>query len=548
MRSLAPFLAVVALGCAMFGVWMHVSVLDPRNVGWLLLGDDRGVSAIGTAAYLRAGAWPSLREPLLVAPEGSALLFTDSIPLIGFLLKPVARWLPAGGIQLIGAWYLLCTLMQALFAWRLVRRHSTDRLVVWLGAALLAALPVLFNRYGHASLCAQWLILWAIWIFVDRERSRAIGWWPALLGVAAMVHSYLLLMVAAMWGGALLEMLVRRAPRGRLALQVALGLGLVATIAAAHGVLVGGYLSTQSYGSWPVALDAWWNPQNPDYTALLPSTPDRHGLGFEGFQYLGAGLLALVVLALARAIAGRTPPAAGGAELRRLGWPLPGLALLAVVAIGPAPLWRGVPLFAVALPDAAYDWLDPVRAAGRLVWPLTYLLAYAAIAHAARMPRATLVLGAALAVQVVDLTPMLAAVHRTSAAADDRRLYRRTRDPRWAAWIAQSADIAFVPAEPFRDLAVMEEVGWRAVAACRPLRYFYTAREAAATRRRLAGEAAAFARGQLDPTRLYILLGDRPPAGLAARTVWLDGVAVIPPGRAAGPSRCEPARQAQHDR
>ena len=55
-------------------------------------------------------------------------------------------------------------------------------------------MPVLLNRYGHASLCAQWLILWALWVFVDPRRARASRWWwPAVLGVAAMVHSYLLL-------------------------------------------------------------------------------------------------------------------------------------------------------------------------------------------------------------------------------------------------------------------------------------------------------------------------------------------------------------------
>lgn len=527
----ATLLLLGALGFAIFAAWMHLAVLDPRNVGWLLDGEDRGQSAIGLAAYLRAGHWPSLHQPLLAAPEGMTLLFTDSIPLLGLLLGPVAALLP-GPLQFIGPWYLACVLLQVAFAWALVRRHAPDEASAFLATALLAFSPVLFNRYGHASLCAQWLILWALWIYTDADRSRRPWHWAAVLGVAALVHSYLLLMVAAIWSSAVLRALVRGDARGRTLVGAAAVALLVLGIAGWHGVLGGGYASTGTYGFYPTALDAWWNPGNPGYSALLPGSALDAGQGFEGLQYLGAGLLGLVALAIVGWLRGRRGAGEG------LVWLIPAFLLLAPIAIGPKPVWQGHALFAMTLPRSLVDALDPVRAAGRLGWPITYALAYAAIVAALRQRRALVLLGVALAVQMVDLAPMLAAVRATSARAEDRTVFRRTPDPRWAALIASASSIEFEPPEAFRDLALMEEVSWRAVAACRPVRYFYASREKRATRARIEADSIAYQLAQIDPTRLYVLLGDPVPIGLVGRTERIDGVTVVAPSAPVAAPSC----------
>jgi len=530
--------ALAAIALAMFGAWMHWAVLDPRNVGWLLVGDDRGQSAIGLSAYLRAGGpWPSLHEPLLMAPQGLPLLFTDSIPLIGLLLKPVGV---SGGLQFLGFWYLLCVVLQVLFAWRLVRPYAPDTLVALIGTVLLAAMPALFNRYGHTSLCAQWLVLWALWVFLDEDRAGRSGQWCPLLAIAALIHTYLLLMVAAFWGSAILRAVVRGPDRPRALAGAAAGVVLVGAILWWHGAFAGRYASTGTYGAFPLALDAWWNPANPGYTALIPSSAEDHGRGFEGLQYLGAGLLAVVLLAFGVWMTRRGGEAAEPARgsLKRLYWLLPAFAAIALVAIGPQPIWRGAPIVTMHLPQAMTDALDPIRAAGRLAWPLTYTLAFAAVVTVMRLRQATLALGVALALQVVDLAPMLSAVRSTSARADDPLVYRRTRDPRWDVLISRTSSVEFEPAQPFVDLPLMQEITWRAVTACRPVRFTYAARESVALRARIDADSADFKAGRLDPSRLYVLLDGQAPAAVAARVQRIDGVAVIVPAAAAPPPAC----------
>ncbi|WP_425230612.1 DUF6311 domain-containing protein [Sphingomonas sp.] len=537
MRHTVPTSAVLLLGALVFCAWMHPLVLWPTNFGWLLTGEDRGQAAIGLLAYLRAGG-PGLREPLLSAPEGTALLFTDSIPLLGILFRPLAAWLPRA-VQFIGAWYLACCLLQAGFAALLVRRVTREPVAWWCGAALLTLFPVLLNRYGHASLCAQWLLLWALWVFVEPRRAVRPLWWAAVLGIAAAVHSYLLLMVAAFWGSALLEQLWRGERRGRALAHAVLALLPAAVLLWLHGAFAGGYASTGTYGAFPAALDAWWNPANPGYTALpISSRAMPQGRGFEGFNYLGAGLILLAAVAAWRLATGTVDENFRDLR-RRLCWLLPALVVLAMLAIGPAPVWRGQVLYALSLPPRITDTLDAVRASGRLLWPASYLLAYAAIACVARGRNATLLLAAALALQVVDLAPMVAAIRATSVRAADRTVYTLTRDPRWAALVAQAGDVEFEPARPFLDMALAEEIGWRAVQHCRPLRWSYASRDTLATRTRVAADAQAFAAGRLVSTRLYVLIGrDSTPPSVAARVQVIDGVRIIPPSRPAPRVSC----------
>ncbi|MDB5704800.1 MAG: hypothetical protein JWN66_1916 [Sphingomonas bacterium] len=542
MRQTFPSaIALVALSLLVFMAWMHPSVLDPGNVGWLLRGSDRGQAMIGLTAYLREGGpWPITHTPLLGAPDGTALLLTDSIPLLGIALKPFAGILPDQW-QYVGPWFLLCLLLQVTFAWKLIRPHAPDALSAWLGTALLTALPVLINRWVHASLSSQWLILWALWLFLDRDRPRRPLWWALLLAVTALIHNYLLLMVAGIWASAVLRDFIQGPGRLRTAIVAAATMAMVVVSVATLGVFDLQFSSTGSYGAFPMAVDAWWNPANPSYTALLPSTPIDEGRGFEGLQYLGAGMLALVVLAIGRLVTaeGRATLPEPIAEMR---WLLPAFAVLLLLAIGPQPLWRGDPLTTVMLPRAVTDLLDPIRAAGRLAWPVTYALALSAVLIACRMPRATLILGGALALQVIDLTPMFAAIRATTAPADERRIYVRTPDPRWKALVANAGSIDFEPPRVRADLPLMHEVTLRAILACRPVNFTYTARETPAAFARLATARASYLRGEIDPRRLYVLLGDRIPAALASRVRMLDGVAIIPASLASPPPACGKGR------
>lgn len=531
MRALFPRLAFALLPLALFLALFHPATLDIGNAGWLIRGTDNGENALGMHAWLHDPAPGLLRTTLLNAPEGTPLLFTDSNPLLALLLKPIAPLLPANA-QFVGLWLLLCLSLHVFFAHKLLARFAPGPLALWCGVVLLSALPTLGNRFIHANLFAHWLILWALWRFLDPRRAGSNLGWAVLIAITALIHNYLLVMVGAIWASAMLERFCTADGRGRAIL--AGGAAAILAMVAAVALLLGAgesYAPAGNYGAFAMPLDALVNPGTPAFSQFLPSTQQRPGRGFEGFQYLGLGILLLLLVAAITAR--RQPPAPEQREaLRRLAWLVPALVVLTLLAVSNYPDIAGIALPRLPLPQAVTDALDIVRASGRLFWPVAYVLVLVALLAAFRLPaqRAGLVLAGLVAVQMLDLSGMFAAVRATSAEAGTHRLYTRTLDPRWDRAVAAARDISFEPPDATLDLALFQEVAWRAAILERPVRLAYTARTTHATQRRLAGEHADFLAGRLVPERLYVLTATAPvPAAARERLRVLDGVRVLVP-------------------
>ncbi len=526
---IAPYAVLAALAVALFSAFFHWQILDISNVAWLLRGTDNGENALGLHAWLHDPAPRFLHTTLLNAPEGTGLLFTDSNPLLSALAFLFRGLLPADA-QMIGWWLLLCLFLQLFFAWKLLRRHAPNEVALWCGVLLLAALPSLFNRYVHVNLMAHWLILWALWRFTDPERSASNRGWAVLIALTAFVHSYLLVMVGAIWASAMLERLwkdPKAAPR--LFAECVAILLLVGAIAWGLGVFEP-YGLAGNYGAFAMPLDALWNPGVGTYSTFLPAIEQRPGRGFEGFQYLGLGLL--ILLPLAAILARRLPrPAADAPDsLARLKWLVPALVALTCLAISTYPDFAGQPLPRYQLPGSVAVALDAVRASGRLFWPVAYVLAFASIRILYRLEprRAGLALVALAAIQTADLVPMAASIRAQSAEARGAPLYVRTRSPEWDVLIAQAKDIAFIPGDVTKDLGVFQEVAWRAAKAKVPVRAVYAARTSRVSDARQREETEAFRRGAVVPGRLYILIGgELIPPPLMMQVRLLDGFTIL---------------------
>ncbi|MDO7841971.1 DUF6311 domain-containing protein [Sphingomonas immobilis] len=531
-RSPIDMAVIALLAALLFVAFFNVAMLDPTNIGWLLRGTDNAENALGVHAWLADPAAHGFRTHLLGAPEGVSLLFTDSNPLLALVVAPVARDV-GGDLQFVGPWFLACLILHLVLARALLAPYAKTPLALWCGVLLLTLLPTLYVRQVHANLCAHWLILWALWVYVDPRRAGDWRWWLAVLGVAAAMHSYLLVMVAAIWGSAMLERFVA-APDWRRRAGLALGAaGALCLVAAILAMLVdrGAILSSGTYGRFGMPVDAVWNPALQGLSAFLPAHAQAADRQMEAFQYLGAGLLLLIVAT--PLILWRSAPAPAIAALhRRLLWLVPALVVLTLLAISHRVDFAGRTLFTLPLSQAGLALLDPVRASSRLFWPVAYVLVFVAITAAYRLSsrRAALVLAGALALQVVDMIPLSAMMRHDAAIAGDRDKWKRTRDPRWTAAIAAARDVTFMPPDATEQLDLFQEVAWRAVDARKPVRLVYQARTSAETARRLAQEQRDFEAGRLDPHRLYVLLPDaRVPAAAQGRVATLDGVRVILP-------------------
>lgn len=543
------YLGASAIPAAIFLYFFHWQILIPTNVGWLLVG-DWGADVIGWSALRHdAWRWPLGLTRLLAWPTGTPVIYTDSNPLLCLLLKPFGALLPEP-FQFVGPWLAACILLQFWAAYALLGGAAQSRGLRLLGATLLTIVPTLINRMGHANLCAHWTILVALYAFIRVEREgRRDLLWAAILTISALVHPYLLLMNAAIWGS---DVLRRALPRlrpeavgGLLVLgarSAAVALAPAAALWAVGGF--GGFQGdTSGFGYYSMALDALINPGVAGYSRIFPVRPQGEGQVFEGFQYLGAGLIALVAVAL-----GMLATRAGRERLGQARW-LAGLAPALFVLFALA-LSDHIQLHGRVVARLSYDWIplhltSTFRSSGRLFWPCAYVLILVALMLVFSLPRrwAWTFGFAALALQLFDLTGFTAAARaQTAAAAAGVATYPRTSSRKWAPLIASAEVVEFQPPDPHVDLKAFYEIAWRAMALKRPVNVMYTAR---AEPRQKAIESAArrrFLLGELEPRRLYVVTDGCAPLGITpSRLKLVNQILVIPPAEARYPFALRPA-------
>ena len=400
-----PLAALGGLG--FFLVVFGPTILDPRYIAWLLADDPVG-HYLGFE-FFRRDPWtfPVGLIPSFGAPGGSSIVYTDSIPLLAIPFKTLSGWLPEH-FQYFGAWLALCYVLTGVFAARILLRLGLAPGPALAGAMLLLTFPAMAMRmYGHEALVAHWLVLAAF----DMLLAGASASFWGLLVVASLVHAYWLPMIfpiaiAAWWK--------RPVPIPR----HAAGLGLLAFVMTAAGYfalpaakagLVGfGYFNANLLTfvdpmSWTEHLKIFRNPtrSSAEWSRLLPAVGYPWGGQYEGFAYLGAGmLLAVVVAAVLRFRSLRGPGAQPLRVLLGVSALLFAWALAGRVAVGPHGL--------VDIRQPGF--LDPLtgvfRSTGRFGWPLAWILSIIAIREVGgrfRPSRGLLLLAALFVLQAWDL-------------------------------------------------------------------------------------------------------------------------------------------------
>lgn len=553
-------LAPVFLFLAFFNPW----VLDPTRIGWLMEA-DWGQHFLGWNAW-RQMPWSSFNhEDLLYHPTGLSVIYTDSNPLFAFIFKPFRSLLPQP-FQYIGLWFAFCVGMHFLFAYKLIRPHAPNRWAAVGGALALSALPCLYYRERHDTLMSQWLLLWGLHLFINVPAARPAPegvtetpwqrvmrvWDPktrgymALLGITGAIHPYMLFMVAAIWSGEVLRALGAAVLniRNKTALPGIIGNALWRAIVVLICPLVtlgiaGAYERGQSpaAGGWSyysMGLDALFNPVRSDFSAILKAWPLDAGQSFEGYQYLGFGLLCLLAIAVALYVL--TPEAKGARPFlgKLIPLALPFLALFLIAVTNHAQFY-GYTVWKFQIPDNLRGTLGILRASGRFFWPISYcMVATALVVLFKSRPRTiAIVLPAILVLQAYDINGLAAAMRKATGLAAYDQTYYLTPSPIWDELVKRSSGVDFYPVNVHLNDKLFYELTYRATTDRKPVNTMYPARE---NLTQIAYEYQgedAFRDGKINDNRLLVFLKQcDAPASLQSRLRMLDGVWIIPPADA----------------
>ncbi len=293
--------------------------LNPRNVDWVTV--DPAYHYIGWE-LLRQDPhthWPLTYTDRLGYPVGESVALLDLNPLLAVVLKPLSHLLPEP-IQYFGFEVVLACALQFFFALRIFRLILGTNLlgIAMCSVFFLLAPPLNYRFMGHYSLSNQWLLLAALFLFLQAQeewdypthakeawvghrsiRKFVIGG-TVLAGISVGINPYIAFQVLMVLAAGVVSLLWRRRLRlwqaaGVIALLCASGflvayaLGLV--IEGGRGYTTGGYRVFSLNLLSPIDPRGWTS-------IVLPRMPGATPGQYEGYNYLGVGVLvvALVVL------------------------------------------------------------------------------------------------------------------------------------------------------------------------------------------------------------------------------------------------------------
>jgi hypothetical protein len=424
--------AAAAIGAA-FAAWIGGwRVVNPTEIGWVMRLDWQ-YHFLGWH-FFRAEPWhfPPGLITTYNAPIGTAIGYTDSIPLVALLLKPFAPQLPMP-FQYFGLWLVLCFALQGLFGALLTGLFAPNGWVRVAGGTIFILVPTLLGRVGHPALASHWLLLWALWMYM-REDTRPAGWRMHLAwGIAAgLIHPYLAAMGTLILGALALRRVLEQSAAPLTRLLHATGPLAAAAVALLAGWWGSGLFAVSgSENLVSTGLDQYsmnlLAPMTPTgWSRLLPEFPlAREEQAFEGFQYLGAGLLTLAIVACVMTV--RRPPA-----WRAVVPLLAAVLLSAVYALSPRVTVGSDVLLDVTTP--VMSQFAVFRATGRFFWPAAYALvagSVAVIATRLRPGAAFALLAGTIVLQAVDLSGHHRELRQTTHAEAFHTMQETLLSPVW---------------------------------------------------------------------------------------------------------------------
>ena len=427
--------AVLAL-TALYIHWLFpAGFIEGTHPYWGAQNQDITQYLAGFEAYFREPwHWPLWRIESLNWPFGTLTTFVDAIPLYAAILKALApqSWSDPNPF---GYWVALCLLLQATGAWWILREAQVRSWVALLSLTiLLITFPAWLYRMGHISLLSHWLIVFAFALILRGERTnRFPAWaWTALLICALFINIYLFCMVALLCAAPALHRACTKplAPFLYWVLATAAFTGLCIwafmwPLPAATGQVDFGF-GIYSLNLLSLFVGGRWFSHIPN-----AFSPEQH---FEGFNYLGFGLMLLIATAALICLWQRllrnqskvrpiqnTNLAAPRHHPSNHRFLVLILVLMCAYAFSNRIYWGDQLILEWAVPSWAQGITGQLRASGRFFWPVGYALIIYSVIFIARTvspQKSALIFTIVLALQIWDLDPHFDRLRRITPGAN----------------------------------------------------------------------------------------------------------------------------------
>ena len=421
----AVFLFSFLLGAVLFIAIYGVRVIDPTYDLWIFDIKDPDIKQhyIGWCHFRNsAQSFPLGLMDTLSWPFPISVLYTDSIPLFALIFKLFNNFLPET-FQYLGLFGFLSMALTGGIAGLILNKLINNPYGAMLGSALFSLMPHIIQRmFFHTTLTAQWILLLAFYFwFSDNWHQKPVKRllsWGLCSFLAIFVHPYLWMMYMMICFFAELESLYRTKNTGHFLLNL-----FTAAFAGVFGLFLeggfyGGVSAVYYAGGFEANLNTLFNPMG--YGLLLPDLEQVGDFQYEGFGYLGLGLIVLLLaglIAFALNLLGRDETFREKKIFRS--HPRRFLLLIMstvfiVFSLYPSVCLGNKIIFTFPRLKLIDDFFGVFRSTGRFIWPVTFLAGFTAFSFLYKYSKkavSLIVLISCLLLQFYDLSGTFAQLH-----------------------------------------------------------------------------------------------------------------------------------------
>ncbi|NIA01844.1 MAG: hypothetical protein GWP15_00510 [Nitrospirae bacterium] len=375
----------------LLGVVYALSIFDfgyilGQNDYWMHPFGDMTTHLIGAMYYVQSHwQFPLFFTPELAFPEGTNIIFTDSLPILALIAKVIFK-ISGEWFNYFGLWVFLCFPLLAFFIALATKESGIKNIFALLGAALFALTsPALFRGNLGASAMSHFLIPWSLYLYLKLLRSPnfwSISTQFCLVGILSiLLQPYFIIMVMPFFFAALLQkMLLKQVSLRNATSSFIYVLGMILVTAIFIGIVNNSSTrnSLDGFGFFSMNLVSPFLPPRehlPEFIArYFTWSPNGYsceatGGQYEGYNYFGAGMLLLIVIHL---FASRDFIWKAFKRHVVLLLVLIGLVL---TALSNKIFFGNWLIFDIPMNATFKDLTGFFRASGRLFWPVYYVLA-----------------------------------------------------------------------------------------------------------------------------------------------------------------------------
>ncbi len=280
-------------GALVFFMLFGFSALDINGCRLFSHGDP-GMHYIGWR-FFREAPWqirPGLMNNIHY-PFSISVIFTDSIPLMAVIFKLFRSLLPRE-FNYFGLWTLISFMLQGFFAYKILSLHCKNPVIRFMGTLFFILTPAFIKRcFWHTALTSHFLILASLYLLFSKKVRNEIWLWALLGFLCGSIHLYFLGICGLIAVFAAID-------RGRREIYSPfLLIPVLFTVSGVFAVwLLGGFESGMAagapgFGNYCFNLNSFFNG---DSWSLIFKFPYYEGAQVEGFAYLGAGMLAILLI------------------------------------------------------------------------------------------------------------------------------------------------------------------------------------------------------------------------------------------------------------